>query len=332
VMPAAALARRACGCEGDRTVAPPGEKSWPWRGDPVQVFLMNRRHLLRSSAAVASSLLVPTRLLADLAPDNRYRREIGVQLYTLRNEIKKDAAGTIQAVADAGYHQGETYGFPNCDEMIAAARDSGLALNSSHIEWQSVTSPKDGDFGEFEKIVAKGQEVGLTHLVVPYLHDHERKTLDDYKRLAENMNKGAVLARTAGLQLAYHNHSFEFEPMEGGQSGFDIFQEEFAPEMQFELDVFWVKLGGVNPVEMIKGLSGRVSQLHLKDLLKGTDIPAWGGLPKEAFEELGDGMISMEPIIKAAAAAGVAHCHVEQDHSPNPLQSLKQSMGYLQGL
>ena len=118
----------------------------------------------------------------------------------------------------------------------------------------------------------------------------------------------------------------------GITSGFDVFIDRFAPEMLFELDVFWVKAGGVEPVDLIGKLKGRVSQLHLKDLKKGTSLPQFGGLPKDAFKELGNGMIPMEPIIVAAKDAGVAHCHVEQDQSPDPLASVRESMAYLKGL
>jgi sugar phosphate isomerase/epimerase len=103
--------------------------------------------------------------------------------------------------------------------------------------------------------------------------------------------------------------------------------------MKFEIDVFWVKAGGVDPVALIQKLPGRVSQLHLKDLKDGLKLPAYStGVPKDAFQELGDGIISMEPIIVAAKAAGVEHCHVEQDQSPDPLASIKQSMEYLRKL
>jgi len=147
--------------------------------------------------------------------------------------------------------------------------------------------------------------------------------------VARKLHQAAVLAKEAGLQLAYHNHSFEYKPMEGS-TGFDVFVKEFAVEMKFELDVFWVQAGGVDPVTLIKKLSGRVSQLHLKDLKKDLKLPIYGGMPKEAFKELGNGMIPMEPIIEAGKAAGVVHCHVEQDHSPNPLASIKESIAHLE--
>jgi sugar phosphate isomerase/epimerase len=99
--------------------------------------------------------------------------------------------------------------------------------------------------------------------------------------------------------------------------------------MQFELDVFWVKVGGVDPVELLRKLSGRVSQVHLKDLKAGLNLPAFGSVPADAFQELGDGIIPMEPILAASKAAGAKHCHVEQDQSPDALASIRQSMDYL---
>ena len=288
---------------------------------------MKRRHFLQAS--LASAISIPA---FALDANNPYRKNIGIQLYTLRNEIKNDVAGTIKAVAEAGYQQVEPYGFPNADEMIAAAKENGLAVNSSHFAWESVTDPDKEGVPPFAKILDDAGEAGLTHLVVPYVHGHNRKDLDGYRLLAERMNKAAGEAKKAGIQLSYHNHAFEFEPMDGGTCGYDIFIEEFVPEMQFEVDVFWVQLGGKNPSELIRSLKGRVSQLHLKDLQKGTKVPNFGGLPKEAFKELGNGMIPMEPIIEAAADAGVAHCHVEQDQPPDPLASIQQSMTYLESL
>jgi len=291
---------------------------------------MNRRSFLRTSAT--TTLFAGTsQTLSALAADNVYRANIGLQLYSLRNELKTDTPGTIKALVDAGYKQGEMYGFPNCDDMIKAANDHGLGLHSTHFDWEAAVNPSDEGFSDFRKIVEKANQIKLTHLVVPYLHDKDRNSLDDYKRVAGNLNKAAVIAKNAGIQLAYHNHSFEYKPM-GGSTGFDIFTKEFAPEMKFELDVFWVKAAGVDPVTLIKKLSGRVSQLHLKDLKKGLELPIYDGMPKEAFKELGNGMIPMEPIIEAGKAAGVVHCHIEQDHSPNPLKSVTESVAYLKTL
>jgi len=168
--------------------------------------------------------------------------------------------------------------------------------------------------------------------VIPYLQAEARQTLDDYKKLAANFNKAAGMAKDAGIQLSYHNHAFEFEPQEGGKTGYDVFVEDFDEAMKFEVDVFWVKVGGVEPTDLIKKLTGRVSQLHLKDLKAGLKLPEFGSVPNDAFQALGQGIIPMEPILAAAKGAGVVYCHVEQDQSPDPIASIRESMTYLRGL
>lgn len=288
---------------------------------------MLRRQFLRTALATSLASSAAFQAMA-LSKNNQYRKSIGIQLYTLRNQIADDPVATLKAVADAGYKQVEPYGFPDAGPMIQAAKDYGLSVNSSHFAWESVTNPTKKGVAPFESILDKARETGLTHLVVPYLHDHERGGPDAYKRIAENCNKAALKAKDAGIQLSYHNHAFEFAP-NGGTTGYQVLIDEFAPEMQFEVDVFWVVLGGEDPVKLIRKLKGRVSQLHLKDLKKGIDIPEFGSIPKDAFQELGDGIIPMEPIIQAAQKAGVAHCHVEQDQSPDPIASIKQSIQHL---
>jgi len=292
---------------------------------------MKRRSFIGKTAAATLALTHTSNLFA-LEADNAYRKDIGIQLYTLRNELGKDPIGTLKQVAAAGYKQVELYGFPGAKPIIEAAKEAGLTINSAHFEWEAVTNPKDAEFSDFLKILDQAKTFGLSHLVIPYLKNENRKSLDAYKKVAENANKAAVLAKQAGIQLSYHNHNFEFESLGGGKSGYDVLIEEFSPEMQFEIDVFWVKTAGLDPVTLIQKLSGRVSQLHLKDLRQGVPSPTYGSIPEDAYKELGNGIIPMEPIMAAAAAAGVKHCHVEQDHSPDPIASIKQSMAYLQKL
>jgi sugar phosphate isomerase/epimerase len=293
---------------------------------------MNRRTFIRTTAATSVMFGQSGNLFA-LETDKAYQKNIGIQLYTLRNELGKDPAGTLKQVAAAGYKQVELYGFPNADTLIKGAKDAGLAINSSHFEWDCVVNPKDAAFSDFQKILEKAKEIGLSHLVIPYLKGDTIKNLDAYKKIAENSNKAAALSKQAGIELCYHNHNFEFAPKDGGKSGYDIFIEEFSEDMKFEIDVFWVKAAGLDPAALINKLSGRVSQLHLKDLKEGVTLPNYNSnLPADAFQELGDGIIPMEPILTAAKAAGVKHCHVEQDHSPGALASIKQSIDFINKL
>ena len=292
---------------------------------------MKRRQFLSTSLASSLALSSAPSLFA-LEADNAYRKNIGLQLYTLREAIKTDPGATLKAVVAAGYHQGEMYGFPNCDPMIQAARDAGLALHSSHFEWDSVVNPKDEGMSDFMKILEKAKATGLKHLVIPFLKDENRGSVDAFKKVAANANKAAARAKDAGIQLSYHNHNFEFKPLEGGKTGFDIFMAEFSPDMKFELDLFWVKVGGQDPAALLEKLKGRVTQVHLKDLKAGMTLPNFGSVPPDAFQELGDGIIPTEPLLLAAKAAGVEHAHVEQDQSPDPIASIRQSAEYLRKL
>ena len=293
---------------------------------------MKRRHFFQTLAA--GSILAPSMPTWALESGANYQKNIGLQLYTLRNQLKTDTVGTIKAIADAGYDQVEPYGFPGgASDMIQAAKDHGLAINSSHFDWESVTDPEKEGVAPFEDILATAKDAGLSHLVIPYLHGHNRETLDDYKVIAERCNVAAEKAKAAGIQLSYHNHAFEFEPKgDDGMTGYDVFAAEFSDDMKFEVDVFWVKVGGVEIIPLLKKLDGRVAQLHLKDLKTEIELPNFGSVPKDAFEEIGDGQIAMAPILAAAAEIGVAHCHVEQDQSPDPIASVTQSLGFLESL
>ena len=258
-------------------------------------------------------------------------REIGLQLYTLRKAIGEDLLETLEEVAKVGYKQVEPYGFPSPQsiEMIKRAKDLGMSVNSSHFTWDSLLNPQKKGIRPFAEILENAQSLNLTDLVVPYLHSQDRKDLSAYQKTAEKLNLGAEQAAEAGIRLAYHNHAFEFKPMKGNKTGFDVFMESFCSKMYFEVDVFWVKLGGGEPINLLRKLNSRITQLHLKDLQKGSTFPNFGKVEPDAFDEIGDGIIPIIPIMQLAKKEGIKHCHVEQDHSPNPIKSVQKSINFL---
>jgi sugar phosphate isomerase/epimerase len=296
----------------------------------TMVMDMKRRRFLTHSATAGLALAPISKMFAALAPDNRYRKQIGVQLYTLRDPLAKDVAGTLKQVAEAGYHQIELFATPLNKAIVPAAKDLGLTMNSAHFNQEIVIDPeKAGDGSAFKSLAETAKSDGFSELVIPYTPGPLRQSLDDYKRLAERINSAASVARTQGLRLSYHNHAFEFQPIEGTRSGYDVFIDEFGSDAFFEIDVFWVAVAKLDPVALIERLKGRVSQLHLKDLKPGLELPVYEGIGEDAFKELGNGGIEMEPILNAASASGVTYCHVEQDHSPDPVESLKTSIKHL---
>ena len=144
------------------------------------------------------------------------------------------------------------------------------------------------------------------------------------------MNVAGEKAKQAGIQLAYHNHNFEFAPLEGS-TGFDTFIERFDKEMvKFELDVFWSSIAGVPPISLMKKLGSSLHLLHLKDRLAGTTTEYDNGkVEDKAFQPLGAGIINMQEVLKLAPELGVKYCMVEQDHSPAILEDIGVSMEYL---
>jgi len=287
---------------------------------------MKRRSFIQQACGL--SLCIPAFARSAGTP---YLGQIGLQLYTLRKAIAKDLKKTLGEVAKIGYRQVEPYGFPSPQsiDMIKRAKDLGMRVHSSHFTWDSLLHPEKKGMRPFAEVLETAHKHELTDLVVPYLHNEDRKDLEAYKKTAETLNRGAELSAEAGIRLAYHNHAFEFKPMTQGKTGYDVFVESFSPRMFFEVDVFWVKLGGVDPIAQLAKLENRVSQLHLKDLQKGSTCPNFDKVQPEAFDEIGDGMIPMIPIMQAAQKFGVKHCHVEQDHSPDPLASVRKSLSFL---
>ena len=289
---------------------------------------MKRRVFLRSAAASTLAVTLGRPLWA-LPTDHRYVKAIGLQLWTVRNQLDKDVPGTLAAVAAAGYQQVELMKVLDADKYLPAAKDNGLRVKSAFIDWQSIGNPAEGP--SFDEILTKASQIGLEYLVFGYIGKGHRETIAHFQRHAERANQAGEKCQEAGIQLCYHNHSFEFAPLDGARAGWDVLVDEFDHELvKFELDVFWAAIGGRNPLTAMKPLKGRMAQLHLKDLGRGTAIQHDESLvPHEAFRELGGGSIDMLAILREAERIGVEQCHVEQDQSPDPIVSIGQSVEHL---
>ncbi|QDT01647.1 Inosose dehydratase [Rubripirellula lacrimiformis] len=302
---------------------------------------LGRRQLFAATAVGLTAWLArPLQSLADDVADSSsdngplpYVDRIGLQLYTVRDQMKADAEGTIQAIAKAGYRQVELMSIDDDAIKIAAiARDHGLMVHSAFMDFGGITHPDRDGVISVDRTVEIAERIGLRHVVFGYIARDERDSVEKCQTIAENANRAAEKTRAAGMRMGYHNHSFEFAKLDGGaKTAFDIFIERFDPQlMDFELDVFWVKIGGEDPIAMMKKLAGRITQVHLKDLKAdvGT-INDEGQVPADAFQELGDGVIDMPAIMRLAKEIGVRECHVEQDQSPAPIDSINQSIQFL---
>ena len=297
--------------------------------------MFTRRSFVKTAAAAsaAAAVIRPITSLA-LPPDDPYLDRLGLQLWTVRQLMAAEPAKTLAAVKHAGYSQVELMDVMDADVLVPLAREQGLEVTSAFIPWNTIGEENPQNVPTLAMMLDKATKNGLQHLVFGYIGKGARETADQYRGIAQRANAAAQKCRAANIQLCYHNHSFEFKPLGNGQTGYDIFVEQFDPDMmKFEVDVFWVAVGGRDPVELIRKLDGRVSQVHLKDVKPDTPvIYDESEVPADAFQEVGDGTLDMAAIIDASRKAGVVQCHVEQDQTPDPLASIQQSYEFLEQL
>ncbi|HBE69196.1 MAG TPA: sugar phosphate isomerase/epimerase [Planctomycetaceae bacterium] len=290
---------------------------------------MQRRTFLATSSAAALAASIPSPT-CEAAMRAAKRNGLGLQLWTVRNQMADDPKATLKAVADAGYKQVELMNVLESAEIIDIARDLGLKVRSAFINWESIGNSEGDGVPAFEEILEAAGKHGLEYLVFGYIGRQARDTGDKLRKIADATNKAAELTVKAEMKLSYHNHSFEFEKIDGDQTGFDIFIERFDDKLvNFEFDVFWAAIGGWDPIETMERLGDRLGQIHLKDIKKGQGVEYdEGKVPEDAFQEVGDGTIDMKKVIEVAAKYGVTQFHVEQDQSPDPLKSIVQSYQY----
>ena len=256
-------------------------------------------------------------------------KTIGVQLYTVRTILPKQPLETLKELDGMGYNEVECI-HDGLDKMWASLKETGLRPVSMHLE-SSLFGPSKA--AELDVVIVDAKRRGFQYLVYPYVAPPERGGLDVMRTLAQTLNAAGTKCRDAGLRLCYHNHAFEFQPMEG-TTPFEVLMQETKKDLVgLEMDVFWVSVAGHDPVEMLRRHAGRVALLHLKDKAQGTATQYNESVPRTAFKEVGSGTLDFRAILGAASSAGVQHYFVEQDATPgDPLASLQKSYQYLHSL
>lgn len=241
---------------------------------------------------------------------NRIER-VGLQLYTVRKAMAKDLEGTIAAVAAAGVHELEFAGYYNKPAAWwrAVMGKHGLTTPSTHIGLPAT----DGAWApHFE--MAKAMEHNW--VIVPWLDARALKTADAWKRIADRLNTAGAMAEKAGLNLGYHNHAFEFDPV-GDTNGYELLMKHTDPKLvDFELDIYWAVKAGQDPVAMISRWSGRYTCCHVKDA---------GPAPERAMLEVGAGTIDFHSIIEKGRPQGLRHWFIEHDNPHDPIASVRAS-------
>ena len=304
---------------------------------------MTRRELMQLAATTGVGLLAGARAAAAKAPGT-----IGVQLYTVRDLIAKAPAETLKAIADIGYKEVEVIR-GTMDTVVPLAKADGMNPVSVHVDSVLIT----GNWDSFRQMAARfpamalpeGYDLaacirdvkaaGAKFIVMPYLAPPERpKDAAGFKAFGETLNKAGEQIKKAGLQLCYHNHAFEFTPLDGRTRALDVLLASANPDLvKLELDVFWVSVAGADPVALIKQHGSRIALMHLKDKMKGAPVSLTEAVPPSTFVEVGSGALNFPEILDAAQAAGVQHYFVEQDQTAgNPIDSLRKSYQYLRSL
>lgn len=288
--------------------------------------LSNRRDFLRTGLAASASMFALGGGLDLYA--NPYGLPVGLQLYTVRQQLQGDFSGTIRKVAAIGYKEMEFAGFyketvPQIKQLLEA---NGLTAPSGHFGYEQLDS-------KLSSLLEDAHTLGMEYIVLPSLPNTLRHSVDAYKRAADFLNKTGEQCTKSGIHLAYHNHNRDFEKF-GEVIALDLLIKNTDPaNVNFEMDCFWVTRAGYDPVAYINKYPGRFPLLHIKDERKHYPPTATGPTPREAFAPVGKGVINWKRIFEAARKGGLKHYFVEQDQSELPaLEAIRISYEYLHKL
>ncbi|GAC1560343.1 MAG: sugar phosphate isomerase/epimerase [Ktedonobacteraceae bacterium] len=237
-------------------------------------------------------------------------RSVALQLYTVRDEMAKDFAGTVRKVAALGYQGVEFagYGGLTAYEMKVLLAETGVRAVSTHIRLEALEQ-------DLAKEIAYCQEIGCMFLILPWLAP-EQRTIETFRQLAPRLNVFGHQCQEAGITFGYHNHDFEFVQY-GGETLMDVLLAQTEPTLvKLECDVYWAAYAGVNPSTFLRQHAGRVPLVHIKDMT-----------PERTFAEVGDGTLDIASIIEVARTSGTQEFIVENDAPVLPsLESARRSL------
>jgi len=243
--------------------------------------------------------------------------EIALQLYTVRALAAADLAGTLRAVAAAGYRSVELAGLPDTppQDLARLLSEAGLRPVASHEAIERLRADPAA-------VADRLEVLGCDRAVVPWMPEADRRTADDVRRFGAELGVLAQTLGDRGIRLAYHNHDFEFAPLDG-TTVWDVLVAELPARIELELDVYWVSVGGRDPVTEIRANADRVRLLHMKDRLGGPE-------PHDA--PAGEGTLAFPEIVEAGRAAGVDWYVAEQDDPHDPVADIATAARYLESL
>jgi sugar phosphate isomerase/epimerase len=297
---------------------------------PSLPHLCRREFLTLTASGLAAVAIKPFSAAAAALDETipALHAPVGLQLWSLREELPKDLPGTLAKVRAMGFTQVEGAGLwkQKVADLRAALDAAGLETVSAHMEFERLRDDLPG-------ALAEAKALGASWIVCPWIpHKNDRFTREDTLGAAETFNKVGKGISSAGLHFSYHCHGYEFIQSKEGTLFDTLAANTDAANVTFQIDVFHCYLGGGDPAPLITQYASRVKSLHLKDLKKGwTVVPGKAIAPPEADVPVGTGQLDMPAILKAAVSAGVQMYFIE-DESNEPLSHIPQSVGYLRAL
>jgi len=258
-------------------------------------------------------------------PSQKAKGKIALQLWTVRNLLEKDYAGTIEKVANMGYHAVESIAPPDGMSLKDAGNiiiESGLKVCSAHVDL-----PKDGKHDWLEMAEAFNCKNMIWH---GWPEDQRYKTEDGINELIDIYHQALDLARSNGLKFGLHNHWWEFEKQPSGKLPFEILLAKLDKDIFFEIDTYWVKVAGQNPADIVKKFGDRVKLLHIKDGPARYTESLDADEP-EPMVAAGQGTQNFPEIVKAAEG-NVEWMIVELDNcATDMMTAVQESYDYLTG-
>ncbi|WP_335966703.1 sugar phosphate isomerase/epimerase [Galbibacter sp. PAP.153] len=288
---------------------------------------MNRRHFMGAMGALGASSLFPYPAFAT-NPAPNYK--LGLQLYTINNEMIKDPVNSLKAVKEMGYEDFEIFGFDaekntfygiNADEFNAILNDLDLTVSSGHFGFSTYLNASEDVLMRFvDQCIVGAQKLNMKYITWPWIAP-EQRTIDNFKLMSKRLNVIGERINKSGLGFAYHNHGFEFED-HNGENGFDLILKETDPDLvKLEMDMYWVmRSSNYTPKELVELQPKRFVLWHIKDMDKIT----------KDYTELGNGSIDYTKILPDPTEAGLEYYYLEQggNFAHSPMQSVKDSIIY----
>ena len=280
----------------------------------------SRRFFIKTGATAVAGTLAASPLISAASEKISQLKKFGLITWWADDAMKADWKGTLAKAAQLGFSEIEG-GSSNADspqEFLKFCREVGL-------------NPIAGGAGGLDEMAENTQkyldecsELNYKYMVVywPWLHSGPFK-LDDCKKSADLLNEIGSKAKKQGLQFLWHNHHKEFHKMEKGLP-FDYLMEHTDPELvNCEMDIYWVKKGGEEPLKYLEKYAGRYPMLHVKDMASGSE---------QDFACPGSGIIDFTPIFREAKKQKIKHYIVERDNEPNEMECIESSAKFLKNI